>query len=117
MALKEKLFKAFHEKNALQRYLARKCLFWPLEKMGFHLTGDHFYELIPNTRQVERDYSDKPRSLPGIDWHFAKAEQLCLSLVASYGQDYAENASRHGFQEKQNYYFRGLDAMFLFMML
>ena len=113
MAFKERLFKALHEKNSVQRYLARKYFFWPLEKLGLHLTADHFYEIIPNTGLVDHNYEDKPRPLPGTDWRFTEGQQLALALVAAYGQDYARNATRHGFREK-NYYFEGWMRCFSF---
>ncbi len=63
MAFKERLFKALHEKNSVQRHLVRKYFFWPLEKVGLHLTADHFYEIIPNTGQAEHSYYEYPK-----DW-------------------------------------------------
>jgi hypothetical protein len=116
MALKEKLFKAFHEKNAIQRHIARRFLFNVFQRLGLHITGDHFYEIVPNTRVIAEKYSDTARLLPGIDWRFAAAETRALSLISQYGGEYFETSPRFGFREK-NHYFRGVDALILYVIL
>ena len=114
--MNEGLYKATHEKNALQRYFARRFLFDSFQRLGFHVTGDHFYEVIPNTRQVAGDYSDTPRDLRGIDFRLPECESRALQLIQRFGEEYLEASRRHGFREK-NHYFRGLDAFFLYLVL
>jgi hypothetical protein len=116
MALKEKLFKAFNEKNAIQRHIARRFLFNLFQRCGFHVTGDHFYEIVPNTRIIAKKYSDAVRALPGIDWRFGDSERRALNLISSYGTEFFEASSRFGFREK-NHYFRGVDALMLYVIL
>jgi hypothetical protein len=116
MALKEKLFKAFHEKNAVQRHLARRFLFNAFQRLGLHITGDHFYEIVPNTHLVAEKYSESARTLRGIDWRFADCEKRALALVHRYGAEFYESTKRFGFQEK-NHYFRGADALMLYFVL
>jgi hypothetical protein len=116
MSLREKFFKASHETNALQRYICRRFLFDLFQRVGLHITGDHFYEIIPNTRQVREQYSDGPRTLAGIDWRFADCENRALALIERFGGEFSESAGRFGFQE-DNYYFRGLDALMLYLVL
>ena len=116
MALKEKLFKAFHEKNAIQRHVARRFLFNFFQRFGFHVTGDHFYEVVPNTRFIAQKYSDSARILPGIDWRFPQGEQRALELIRRYGAEFFESSTRFGFREK-NHYFRGVDALMLYVIL
>jgi hypothetical protein len=55
---KERLYKVFHEKNSVQRYLARRFLFPLLEQLGFHIVGDHFYEPIPNLKALAECYQE-----------------------------------------------------------
>src|SRR5689334_8794414 len=110
---RERLYKAFYEKNALQSYIARRFLFSFFQRFGLHITGDHFYEIIPDTRLVAQKYSDAARPLLGIDWQFNVCEERAIHLITTYGAEYAKNATRFGFREK-NYYFRGLDALILY---
>ena len=112
--MNERFYKAFHEKNAIQRYVARRVLFNLCQAFGLHVTGDHFYELIPNTKQVAAEYSNRPRPLPGIDWRLTQCEQRVLRLVEQYGAEYFEASRRYGFREK-NHYFRGVDALILYL--
>ncbi len=114
MALRERLFKAFHERNALQRHLARRVLFGFCQRLGLHVTGDHFYEIVPNTRLVAANYSAAPRALPGIDWRLRDGEARVLRLLEAYGAEYLAASERFGFREK-NHYFRGLDALLLYL--
>ena len=114
--LREKLYKAFHEKNAIQRFVARRFLFNLFQRVGLHVTGDHFHEAVPNTRYVAEHYSDSARSLKGIDWRFGEAEQHALRLVRTYGQEYSEACGKYGFRE-DNPYFKGLDALMLYLVL
>lgn len=116
MALKEKLFKAFHEKNAVQRHIARRFLFNVFQRLGLHLTGDHFYEIVPNTRLIAEKYSEAARTLPGIDWRFADGEKRALDLINRHGAEFFETSTRFGFREK-NHYFRGVDALMLYLVL
>lgn len=116
MALKEKLFKALHEKNAIQRHIARRFLFNFFQRLGLHITGDHFYEIVPNTRLIAAKYSEAARTLPGIDWRFAECETRALELINRYGKEFFEASTRFGFREK-NHYFRGVDALMLYFIL
>jgi hypothetical protein len=116
MSLREKFFKASHETNALQRYICRRFLFDVFQRVGLHVTGDHFYEVIPNTRLVSEQYSDGPRTLAGIDWRFSDGESRALALIDRFGGEFSESAGRFGFKE-DNYYFRGVDALMLYLVL
>jgi hypothetical protein len=113
---KDRVFKTFHEKNALQRYLARHVLFDVAQWFGFHVVGDHFHELYPNTRQLARDYKTGPRPLPGIDLRLAECEARALRILELYGPEYAQAMGRFGYVE-DNTYFLGLDALLLYVVL
>lgn len=114
--LRERLFKASHERNAIQRFIVRKYLFGFFQACGIHVTGDHFYEIVPNTKLVAQKYSEQPREFPSIDWRFDECENRALELVKKYGGEFKEAAPRFGFREK-NYYFRGMDALLLYCLL
>ncbi|MDR3457325.1 MAG: class I SAM-dependent methyltransferase [Verrucomicrobiae bacterium] len=114
--MNERLFKFFHEKNAFQRYFARRFLFNFMQRLGFHITGNHFYDLVPDTRFMTKHYSDAPRPLAGIDWRSAECERHAVRLIKTYGPEYGRARSRFGFSES-NFYFSGMDALTLFVFL
>jgi hypothetical protein len=114
--LRERLYKAIHEKNGIQRYVSRKYFFNIFQRLGLHITGDHFYEIIPNTRFVAAQYQDTPRALLGIDFRLKQCEERALRLVNAYGPEFAGSYQKHGFREN-NWYFRGLDALMLYAIL
>ena len=116
LRLRERLFKSLHEKNALRRYVAWRFLFGAFQSLGFHLTADHFYEIIPNTRAVARNYPRGPRPLAGIDWRFNASEQRMLRLMSAFGAEYAALHRTHRFRE-DNPYYKGFDALGLYLML
>jgi hypothetical protein len=111
----ERLYKAFHEENAVQRFLCRK-LFDVVQRLGVHITGNHFYEVIPDTRMVAGTYRDEPRALLGIELDIQTAEQVALRLIESYGREFYPAASARGYSER-NPYFTGLDALLLYCWL
>ncbi|HMD44853.1 MAG TPA: class I SAM-dependent methyltransferase [Acidimicrobiales bacterium] len=104
------------ERNGPQRYVARRWLFAPLERLGLHVTADHFYEPIPDTREVARTYRDVPRPLPGLDLRVDEVERRLVDLVETYGDDYRANVGRYGFKEP-NPYLRGLDPVALYTLV
>ena len=114
--MNELLYKALNEKNGVQRYVARRFLFNFFQRLGFHVVGDHFYELMPNTRVVSSKYVDEPRSLRGIDFRIGEYEARSLQLIKAYGGEYREARGKFGFRE-DNIYFWGFDALMLYLIL
>lgn len=115
MVVSEKIYKALNEKNAIQRYLARK-IFTYLENIGWHLLGDHFYEPIPNTKYILEQYKDEPRSNLNIDFRFNESENLTLNILDEWGKSFYAVSTQYGYEEK-NYYFSGLDSIILYCFL
>ena len=115
-ALKEGLFKARREHNALPRYLARRFLFGPLERLGLHVVGDHFYEPIPNLRELAANYDGSPRAIPGHDLKLAGFETAHAARITRYGPEFDAAVSGFGF-DSGNYYFRGADALSYYCLL
>lgn len=115
-ALKEGLFKAKHERNALPRYVARRFLFKPLEWLGLHVVGDHFYEPIPNLRAIAQSYDESARAIPGHDLSVSRFEQDHVARLERYGAEFTEAVRAYGFDET-NYYFRGADALSYYCLL
>jgi len=112
----ERLFKLNQEKNAFQRYFARRFLFDWFQWMGFHITGNHFYDLVPDTRLMAATYSDEPRALAGMEWRFAESERQAARLLREHGPEYPAERGRFGFKQA-NHYFFGLDPLMLYVFL
>lgn len=108
MSLMDDFGKVRQEPGALQRWLSRKA--FPLgQRLGFHLLGNHFYEPVPDTRQVAASYDDGPRDL-GIDFRLAEAEERALALLAEHGAAARAAAVPLGYREP-NHLFEHLDAV------
>ena len=105
---RERVSKARQEPGALQRWLSRK-VFPTMEKAGFHVTGNHFYEPVPDTREIAAAYDEGPREL-GIDFGLEAAEGHALSLAAEYAGDARRDLDRFGYAEP-NHLFFGVDAL------
>jgi len=64
----------------LRRIIKKTFLFW--QRLGFHITPNHFYEPIPDTRTLKDDLWSKHSELVGININEKKQLEL-LSLFAS----------------------------------
>jgi len=115
-AIKEGLFKARKERNALPRYVARRYLFAPLERLGLHVLGDHFYEPIPNLRELAANYDGSPRAIPGHGLQLAAFEAGHAARLRRYGSEFEEAVKAFGF-DFTNCYFRGADALSYYCLL
>jgi len=108
---RDRIAKARQEPAAVQRWLSRKA-FPTLQRAGFHVTGNHFYEPVPDTREVEASYDEGPREL-GIDFGLETAEAYALALAARYGIEARADVDRFGYAEP-NHLFFGVDALLLY---
>jgi cephalosporin hydroxylase len=109
-SIKEGWFKARHEKNALPRYVARRYLFSWFEQLGLHVVGDHFYEPIPNLREVERNYREGEIEIPGHDFDLPNFESGHVARLERYAAEFEQAVKAVGF-DPLNYYFYGADAV------
>ena len=110
MSLRDHWFKIRNEPNALPRHLARRFLFGLFERLGLHITGDHFYEPIPNLRDLEATYDGTPRSIPGHDLSIARFETAHAQRLQAYATEFESAAAKFGY-DPTNYFFRGADAL------
>ena len=105
---KEVISKILHEKNAVQRKIAQR-LYGIFEKIGFHLTSDHFYDITPNVGEIRKSYNENRRFLDGhIDW--SVFDNTLSKLVDSYIYEYLDKRGEFGYFE-ENLYFNGIDAL------
>lgn len=107
---KEKLYKARHEKNGIQRWLARNYLFRIAERCGFHILGDHFYEPIPNLENIRKSYDESPREIPGHPIRLGDFESPHAARLQKYGPEFEGAVKPMGY-DPGNHYFRGGDAI------
>jgi hypothetical protein len=114
---KERIYKVLYEKNSVQRYLARRLLFPLLEPLGFHIVADHFYEPIPNARELEKSYQDtKLRSLPHVAVDFHESEANHTKRLSQYGHEFRREVARFGYTGR-NRNFPIVDAISLYCFL
>ena len=111
LVTRERVSKARQEPGAVQRWLSRK-VFPTMQAAGFHVTGNHFYEPVPDTREIAARYDDGPRAL-GIDFRLDDAARYALSLAAEYGDAARADLDRFGYAEP-NHLFFGVDALLLY---
>ena len=108
----EKAYKLLHEKNSVQRKLARLTFeFW--QRLGFHLVGDHFYDPIPNTKTIEITYNQDLRELPALSVYWSTLVPEACTLMELYLEEFVSNRQIFGYRE-DNYYFYGLDALYYY---
>ncbi len=92
-------------------------LFPSLEPLGFHIVGDHFYELIPNLRELGRNYQETlPRPLPDVTTDLEKVERDHTHRLSEYGYEFRKQAKRFGYKEI-NLFFQIDDAISLYCFL
>jgi hypothetical protein len=116
MRFTELFTKSFTERNGIQRFLSRKFLFEPMEALGFHLVGDHFYEPIPNLKEIMRSYDENKFRLPsGQTFLFDERAEAFEFLLGSLVDECKKNLDRASFTI--NPYFRYQDAVTLYCTL
>ena len=105
------------EPRFLQRWLAVRVLFTPLERLlGYHLTADHFYDPVPNTRLVARRHRDGPVRLPPARLDLEACEERALELVARWGEEFLASLEGCGYDPTSSL-FPPTDALFLYALL
>lgn len=114
--LRERIYKARAERNGLQRYVARRYLFPLAERLGFHILGDHFYEPIPNVRDLEAGYDESPREIPGHPLKLEDFESAHAQRLHQFGPEFIAAVRSQGW-DMHNYYFWGADALSYYALL
>jgi predicted O-methyltransferase YrrM len=79
--------------DALIRRLAEVVPFDAWQRAGWHLTPNHFYSPIPDTRELPERLFERRSELPGIDMRDAEQVALLHSLHADFGAEF--NALPH----------------------
>ena len=72
--------------SLLRQIIKRTFLFW--EKLGIHITLNHFYEPIPDTRTLKNHLWIKRSKLIGINFNEKKQLELLSYFLSNYGDEY-----------------------------
>jgi hypothetical protein len=91
------------------------------EEHGFHLTPVHFYQPIPDTRELPDELWQKPGELVGVDMNEAKQLELLRDVFPRFRAEYDviptdSTGNPHEFYLK-NAAFEGTDALVLYCMV
>lgn len=85
----------------LSKALTRPGLFRVWERMGFHLTPVHFYQPIPDTRDLSEELWSSRRPPAGIDVDLGAMATLLEGFTREFGPEYEafprQETTPHGF--------------------
>lgn len=86
MPAKDQPFADFFDQNPLFRKFVAGWFDFS-QRMGFDILPHHFYQAVPNIRDLrERDW-DTPSSLPGLDLKLARQGEFLENVVAKYREE------------------------------
>jgi len=70
----------------LKYFIRTTFSFW--EKLGFHITLNHFYQPVPDTRSLSHKVWEKPSEMKGIDLRGVAQCELLESFASRYKKEY-----------------------------
>lgn len=103
----------------LERFVKKSFPLW--QRFGYHLTPYHYYQPIPDIRDLEEDLWSKQSDLVGIDLNERKQLELLSLFVSRYKDEYASfpryktSVSHEYFIN--NYFFESVDGEILYCMV
>lgn len=105
--------------SGLKRVIKKTFPFW--QSLGVHVTPNHFYEPIPDTRTLPDELWSKPSELVGIDLNEAKQLELLSLFSAKFKHEY-DQFPRHKTDIPYQYYvyndfFVSTDSEILYCMI
>lgn len=93
--------------------------FW--EQNGFHITPNHFYQPIPDTRMLKNDLWEKESELVGIDMNVDFQLDLLRNVFPKYSEEYNKFPQKDTDIPYEFYFdnnlFSGTDALVLHCMI
>lgn len=112
---------SLRERLAHLRYAWLKRRFDFFQRHGVHVVPVHFYEPIPDTRQLDPALWTTPRALPGIDFRAEAQLQRLADFAARYRAEY-EGFPRHPTADvtqyhEENWQFASTDGEVLHCMI
>jgi|SRR5882672_9459529 len=93
-----------------------------MQALGLHVTPNHFYSPVPDTRRIDRKLFDRPSELLGIDLREPAQLNLLALLTDTYKHEYSQFPARRedvalGSFYIQNNLFSSVDAEMLYAMV
>jgi predicted O-methyltransferase YrrM len=73
--------------KGLAEIAAKHVPFEVWEQAGWHLTPNHFYSVIPDTRALPESLWEQPSELPGIDMRDAAQVELARTAAKRWGEE------------------------------
>jgi len=106
-------------KGLLWRFIKKSFPFW--QKLGFHITSNHYYEPIPDTTELKDDLWQKQSELIGVDIN-EEYQIYSLSLYSSKSKEEYESFPRNKTSVPHQYYvnngaFESVDGEILYCMI
>ena len=93
--------------------------FW--EKHGFHLTPNHFYSPLPDTRTLTDDFWERESEMIGVDMNTATQLHFLTNVFPNYRDEYNQFTRQPTGCEYEFYFdnglFSGADALVLYCMV
>jgi hypothetical protein len=68
--------------------LPRRSLFESWEREGFHVVPNHFYEPIPDSRELRDELFATPSLMPGVDMRLVEQRALIADFANRYSAEY-----------------------------
>jgi len=108
----------------IPRYLAENnyakyFAFW--ESKGFHITRNHFYEPIPDTRSLKEEIWERESQLVGVDMNVDYQLHLLRDIFPKFSMEYNEFPMKRPRTDYGFYFdnpmFSGTDALVLYCMI
>ncbi len=105
--------------GGVQYFLERTFLFW--QRLGFHITPVHYYQPLPDTRELKDGLWQKPSELIGVEMNAAGQLTLLAELSAKYKKEY-ESFPRTKTENPLEYYvnnrtFTAVDGEILYCLI
>lgn len=91
-----------------------------LQSLGFHLTRNHFYEPIPDTRQLKEKLWMQPHEIVGIDMNLTKQSVMLKEVFPKYINEckFSHKKTKIPYEFNfENEFFNALDAEILHCMV
>lgn len=106
-------------KNILKRFLKQSFPFW--QRLGIHITPNHFYQPIPDTRTLKDDLWSNHSELVGIDINEKKQLELLSLFTSKFKKEYnrfPENKTSRPYEYYvNNEWFESVDGEILYCMI
>lgn len=93
-----------------------------MQALGLHITPNHFYSPVPDTRLINRQLFNRPSEMPGIDFREREQLRLLELLANTYKGEYSRLPKGRkdvasGAFYLQNNLFSSVDAEILYAMV